>query len=78
MVEPTLAAPNDVSAAAAEAMRRILVENARRKARKKHGGDLTRQELQDVPAADLAIKEIPLIDPVSSCSSFECLDSSWR
>jgi RNA polymerase sigma factor (TIGR02999 family) len=44
-------------AAAAEAMRRILVENARRKARKKHGGDLTRQELQDVPEADLAIKE---------------------
>lgn len=44
-------------AAAAEAMRRILVENARRKARKKHGGDLTREELQDVPEAELAIKE---------------------
>ena len=29
-------------AAAAEAMRRILVENARRKGRKKHGGDLNR------------------------------------
>jgi len=32
-------------AAAAEAMRRILVENARRKGRKKHGGDLKRVEL---------------------------------
>lgn len=32
-------------AAAAEAMRRILVENARRKGRLKHGGDLNRVEL---------------------------------
>jgi RNA polymerase sigma factor (TIGR02999 family) len=38
-------------AAAAEAMRRILVENARRKARKKHGGDLKRVELNE---SDLA------------------------
>jgi RNA polymerase sigma factor (TIGR02999 family) len=39
-------------AAAAEAMRRILVENARRKARAKHGGGLRRVELGD---ADIAI-----------------------
>jgi RNA polymerase sigma factor (TIGR02999 family) len=39
-------------AAAAEAMRRILVEQARRKARVKHGGDLLRVELGD---ADIAI-----------------------
>lgn len=38
-------------AAAAESMRRILVDNARRKRRIKHGGLLTRQELNDVPAA---------------------------
>jgi RNA polymerase sigma factor (TIGR02999 family) len=38
-------------AAAAEAMRRILVENARRKGRKKHGGELQRVELSD---SDLA------------------------
>ena len=38
-------------AAAAEAMRRILVENARRKGRKKHGGDLNRVELGE---SDLA------------------------
>lgn len=34
--------------AAAEAMRRILVENARRKAREKHGGDLSRVFLDDI------------------------------
>jgi RNA polymerase sigma factor (TIGR02999 family) len=34
-------------AAAAEAMRRILVESARRKRRLKHGGDLVRQELDE-------------------------------
>src|SRR5829696_1455738 len=33
-------------AAAAEAMRRILVENARRKNRIKHGGDLDRVEVE--------------------------------
>src|SRR5271169_5350341 len=34
-------------AAAAEAMRRILVENARRKLRLKHGGELERVELNE-------------------------------
>src|SRR5215470_16937251 len=34
-------------AAAAESMRRILVENARRKKRLKHGGDRQQVELQD-------------------------------
>ena len=37
-------------AAAAEAMRRILVDSARRKLREKHGGRLERVELPDVPA----------------------------
>jgi RNA polymerase sigma factor (TIGR02999 family) len=37
-------------AAAAEAMRRILVENARRKKRSKHGGDRPRVPLEDVAA----------------------------
>jgi RNA polymerase sigma factor (TIGR02999 family) len=40
-------------AAAAEAMRRILVENARRKRRFKHGGQHTRVKLDD---AELAIE----------------------
>ncbi len=41
-------------AAAAEAMRRILVEAARRKSRHKHGGEFQRVELDDViaPTAD--------------------------
>jgi len=39
-------------AAAAEAMRRILVENARRKGRLRHGGELQWQELAE---ADIAI-----------------------
>src|SRR5262245_46918633 len=38
-------------AAAAEAMRRILVENARRKRSRKHGGGLVRHDVDDVPLA---------------------------
>jgi RNA polymerase sigma factor (TIGR02999 family) len=38
-------------AAAAEAMRRILVENARRKNRQKHGGEFQRVELKDADVA---------------------------
>jgi RNA polymerase sigma factor (TIGR02999 family) len=40
--------------AAAEAMRRILVEQARRKARLKHGGDLARVSIDDVDVAATA------------------------
>ncbi len=36
-------------AAAAQAMQRILIENARRKNRLKHGGEYHQQELLDVP-----------------------------
>src|SRR5687768_8303208 len=39
------------SAAAAEAMRRILIDNARRKNAKRHGGGLQRLELLDVELA---------------------------
>jgi RNA polymerase sigma factor (TIGR02999 family) len=39
-------------AVAAEAMRRILVDRARRKARPKHGGDLHRADIQDIEIAD--------------------------
>lgn len=44
-------------AAAAEAMRRILVENARRKARTKHGGELDREELTDLPIVSSEVHE---------------------
>lgn len=44
-------------AAAAEAMRRILVENARRKKRLKHGGGLERAELDEAAIAAPQIAE---------------------
>jgi len=44
-------------AAAAEAMRRILVENARRKARLKHGGGQQRLDIADVNPAEPASDE---------------------
>jgi RNA polymerase sigma factor (TIGR02999 family) len=42
--------------AAAEAMRRILVDNARRKQAAKHGGDVARQDLDGL---EIALPEIP-------------------
>ena len=48
-------------AAAAEAMRRILVENARRKRRLRHGGVLRRVDLAD-PMAPLAEEVLPELD----------------
>jgi RNA polymerase sigma factor (TIGR02999 family) len=61
-------------AAAAEAMRRILIENARRKKSPKHGGDRHRVELQendmpvesasdDLIAVDEALTELAKEDP---------------
>ena len=41
--------------AAAEAMRRILVENARRKSSQKHGGEMNRIDLVDI--------QLPALDP---------------
>ena len=50
-------------AAAAEAMRRILVENARRKNRVKHGGDRARQDLHsDLEAAPEGAEELLALD----------------
>lgn len=60
--------------AAAEAMRRILVESARRKGRLKRGGDLQQVELTDVPeiaseihedlvALDAALEKLRTVDP---------------
>ena len=64
-------------AAAAEAMRRILVDKARRKRSEKHGGRLARQELDDVdiaapaPSEDLlaldeALAKLEANDPVKA------------
>jgi RNA polymerase sigma factor (TIGR02999 family) len=64
-------------AAAAEAMRRILIDNARRKQRPKHGGDLERVDLEDAadaiaaPVDDLlalddALAKFATVDPLSA------------
>jgi RNA polymerase sigma factor (TIGR02999 family) len=63
--------------AAAEAMRRILVDNARRKHRQKHGGDLMRVDLPDAPfpasgdddrllALDEAMRKLAQEDPIAA------------
>lgn len=49
-------------AACAEAMRRILVENARRKKRVKHGGGLQRMELAEREAKDDNADELLALD----------------
>src|SRR5207244_2520153 len=57
-------------AAAAEAMRRILVDSARRKQSRKHGGDMLRQH------ADLeAVLGTSTRDPVEILAVHEALDS---
>ena len=64
-------------AAAAEAMRRILVDNARRKAATRHGGAMQRQELEpetatmpemreDLLALDEALDRLSSEDPVKA------------
>jgi DNA-directed RNA polymerase specialized sigma24 family protein len=62
-------------AAAATAMRRILVENARRKGRTRHGGQLNRVELVDFPqsnddeglvALDEALTRLGAEDPMAA------------
>jgi RNA polymerase sigma factor (TIGR02999 family) len=64
-------------AAAAEAMRRILVENARRKKRVKHGGDLERAEIElnslptrmssdELVALDEALERLKKEDPTKA------------
>src|SRR5687767_13274093 len=48
---------------AAEAMRRILIDRARRKQRVRHGGDRERVPLSDVePAAESALDQLLAID----------------
>ena len=64
-------------AAAAEAMRRILVENARRKRSQKHGGGLVRHDVEDLSLAapefgedllalDEALNKLAEKDPVKA------------
>jgi RNA polymerase sigma factor (TIGR02999 family) len=64
-------------AAAAEAMRRILIDNARRKQTRKHGGDCQRQEIDpdlllapapnlDLLAVDAALHRLAEQDPLKA------------
>lgn len=47
--------------AAAEAMRRVLIENARKKARVKHGGNLVRTEIDNLELAASSPDEVVLL-----------------
>ena len=49
-------------AAAAEAMRRILIESARRKTRLKHGGQMRRHNVEDMDLADNRGAEMIALD----------------
>ncbi len=49
-------------AAAAEAMRRVLVENARRKGSAKHGGGRRRVDLDQVAAPDSSFEDLVSLD----------------
>jgi RNA polymerase sigma factor (TIGR02999 family) len=64
-------------AAAAEAMRRILIENARRRGREKHGGGRRREHVeldglsisgssQELLALDAALEQFVLHDPIKA------------
>jgi len=60
-------------AAAAEAMRRILIDNARRKAAVKHGGEHQRLELNDADAVASApdLKLLALNDAITALEQVE-------
>ena len=63
--------------AAAEAMRRILVESARRKQREKHGGDRRRVDLEDVSAtADDDPDELLAVDKALAALAREAPDKA--
>jgi RNA polymerase sigma factor (TIGR02999 family) len=63
--EPSFANRRHFFAAAAEAMRRILVDNARRKGRLRHGGDRRRVDLpDDLAAADGPDSDLLAVDEV--------------
>jgi RNA polymerase sigma factor (TIGR02999 family) len=66
---------NHFLAAAAVAMRRILIDNARLKQARKRGGDQARQPLEDIPAPmpdeellalDVALEKLGAHDPVKA------------
>jgi DNA-directed RNA polymerase specialized sigma24 family protein len=74
---PAFSSRGHFFAAAAEAMRRILVEAARRKGRVRHGGEFQRQDLDvleppdempttDLLAVDEALTRLGAVDPLAA------------
>ena len=74
---PAFSSRGHFFAAAAEAMRRILVESARRKGRVRHGGEFQRQGIDgidppedaadvDLVALDEALERLQTVDPVAA------------
>ncbi len=61
-------------AAAAEAMRRILIENARSKARDKRGGDWKRVDFEEFDAVNSATTADQLIDLDDALSRLSAID----
>ena len=59
--------------AAAEAMRRILIDNARRKKAVKHGGDRQRAEI-DLESAEATIPDERLLDLYEALTKFSEID----
>src|SRR5262245_27494033 len=62
-------------AAAAEAMRRILIENARRKRTEKHGGGLDRHDVDEIEIAAPA-PSVDLLDLDEALAQLEVEDPS--
>src|SRR3954452_14609348 len=62
-------------AAAAEAMRRILVDAARHKKRSKHGGQRVRVDLPDVPARDPDDRLLALDDALTLLAAEDALEA---
>jgi len=63
--------------AAAEAMRRILIENARRKQRLKHGGQMQRVNLEDIaPASPMKPAELLALDEALERLATEDLEAA--
>jgi len=58
-------------AAAAEAMRRIMIESARRKSRQKHGGDFERVDMDEI---DVLVPESPVDDLLALNEALERLE----
>jgi RNA polymerase sigma factor (TIGR02999 family) len=62
-------------AAAAEAMRRILVDNARRKRRVRHGGELERVDLKQIQVPEPVRDEVELLAVHEALDELAVLDA---